>query len=138
MSMPKRAQRPLVLAVDDHPSILRFLKTGLEMREMRVITATSGEEALRVVESAQPSIVLLDIVMPGMGGLEALRKLRAVSQIPVVAFSANEEARGVALRLGANDFVSKPFDTEEMVLRIKTLLDNCTWSLRNRFAGDAN
>jgi two-component system KDP operon response regulator KdpE len=115
-------KRPLVLVVDDHPSILRFIQTGLEIRGLAVITTTSGEEALRLLELAAPDIVLLDVVMPGTNGLEVLRRLRTYSPLPVIVFSANLETRDEAIRIGASDFVVKPFNTDELVVRIRGLV----------------
>jgi CheY-like chemotaxis protein len=98
-------QRRLVLAVDDHPSILRFVQTGLEIRGFEVMTAASGKEAVTLVRSANPDVVLLDIMMPDTDGLEVLKQIRSMSDVPVIAFSAYHEARKDALRLGADDFV---------------------------------
>jgi two-component system KDP operon response regulator KdpE len=115
-------QRRLVLAVDDHPSILRFVQTGLEIRGFEVMTAASGKEAVTLVRSANPDVVLLDIMMPDTDGLEVLKQIRSMSDVPVIAFSAYHEARKDALRLGADDFVPKPFNTDDMVARIRPLL----------------
>lgn len=120
---PESGQKAVILAVDDHPSILRFIHIGLEIRGLQVVTANSGKDALDLVESARPSVVLLDMVMPDIDGLEVLRRIRKVSQVPVIAFSANENLRDQAMKLGANDFVVKPFNTDEMVTRIRGLLE---------------
>jgi two-component system KDP operon response regulator KdpE len=111
-----------VLVVDDHPRVLRFVEIGLKLRGFKVITTTSGEEALELVKSAKPDIMLLDIVMPGMDGFEVLKNLRAFTQLPVIAFSASPGNYDDAMRLGANDFVHKPFDPDDMVRKIKALL----------------
>jgi DNA-binding response OmpR family regulator len=113
-----------VLVVDDDVMILRFLRTSLTLAGYDVVTATGGEEALRLQESAKPSIMLLDILMPVVDGFEVLRRLRAVSELPVVAFSAHASAAEEALRLGANDFLSKPFRPDEVVKRIEALLSH--------------
>lgn len=117
-------KKKLVLVVDDHPSILRFVQIGLEIRGFEVITATSGEEALGLIASAKPNIVLLDVVMPQTDGLEVLKRLRAATSTPVIVFSAHDGAREEALRLGAQDFVKKPFHTDDMAARIAAILDN--------------
>ena len=122
MSMNTEERKRLVLAVDDHPKVLRFVEIDLRLRGFEVITTTSGSEALELVKSAKPDIVLLDIIMPGMDGFEVLSKLRDFTQLPVIAFSASPGNYHEAMRLGANDFMPKPFQPDEMVRRIKALL----------------
>ena len=111
-----------VLVVDDHPKVLRFIEIALKVRGFKVITTTSGEEALELVKSAKPDIVLLDMIMPAIDGFEVLRKLRAFTQLPVIAFSASLGKQDGAMQLGANDFVPKPFDPDVMAKRIRALL----------------
>jgi two-component system KDP operon response regulator KdpE len=83
-----------------------------------------GEEALKLVESEKPDIMLLDILMPVMDGFEVLRKLRAVSKLPVIAISAHSSAAEKALNLGANGFLAKPFRPDELVKKIDSLLNH--------------
>jgi len=94
---------PLVLAVDDEAGILRLIKLELTTQGFRVVTASSGEEALRMAEEQRPDIALLDIVMPEMTGLEVMRRLRERSSIPVILLTAkgseSDKVRG--LELGA-------------------------------------
>lgn len=111
-----------VLVVDDDGRILRFLDISLKMAGYKVVVALNGEEALRLQESERPDVVLLDIFMPGMSGIEVLRKLRTVSKVPVIAFSAHATALREALQAGANDFLAKPFIPEELIQRIKVLM----------------
>ena len=113
-----------VLVVDDHPKVLRFIEIDLKLRGFEVLTTTSGSEALELVKSAKPDIMLLDIIMPGIDGFEVLKKLREFTQLPVIAFSASPGNYHEALRLGANDFVPKPFQPDEMAKRIKALLSH--------------
>jgi len=113
-----------VLVVDDHPRVLRFVEIDLKLRGFEVITTTSGEEALNIVKSRKPDIMLLDIIMPGMDGFEVLKQLRDFSQMPVIAFSASHSSQDDAIRMGASDFVTKPFHPDEMVRRIGTLIDH--------------
>ncbi len=115
-------KRQLVLVVDDHPKVLRFIEIDLRLRGLDVITATSGKEALGLVRAMKPNIMLLDIIMPEMNGFEVLRQLRAFSQIPVIAFSASPQSRSDAVSLGADDFMTKPFHPDDMVSRIRVLL----------------
>jgi two-component system KDP operon response regulator KdpE len=120
--MSETAKRRCVLVVDDHPKVLRFIEIDLKLRGFEVITTTSGEKALELIKTAKPDIMLLDIIMPRVDGLEVLQKLRAFTQMPVIAFSASPGNKETALQLGANDFMNKPFQSEEMANRIKALL----------------
>jgi DNA-binding response OmpR family regulator len=122
-SMNDTPKKKCVLVVDDHPKVLRFIEIDLKLRGYEVVTATSGEEALKLVRSRKPSIMLLDIIMPEVDGLEVLKRLRTSSQLPVIAFSASPGERDNAIRLGADDFMTKPFHPDDMVKRIEVLLD---------------
>ncbi len=121
--MNKAEKRQCVLVVDDHPKVLRFIEIDLKLRGFKVITTTSGEEAMELVKSAKPDIVLLDIIMPRIGGFAVLKELRTFTKLPVIAFSASPGNQDEALRLGANDFMNKPFDPDDMVRKIKSLLE---------------
>ena len=112
-----------VIVVDDDVMILRIIGSSLRGAGYKVFTATSGEEALKLAESEKPDIMLLDIVMPIMDGFEVLRRLRAVSDLPVIVISAHVSAAEQALNLGANDFLAKPFRPDELVRRIEALLN---------------
>ncbi len=120
--MNKAEKKQCVLVVDDHPKVLRFIEIDLKLRGFKVITTTSGEEALELVKSAKPDIVLLDIIMPGIDGFAVLKELRTFTKLPVIAFSASPGNQDEALRLGADDFMHKPFDPDDMVRKIKALL----------------
>jgi DNA-binding response OmpR family regulator len=115
---------PLVLAVDDEAGILRLVKLELSQQGFRVVTAGDGEEALRIAEEQRPDIVLLDIVMPEMTGLEVMRKLREQSNAPVILVTAkdtdSDKVRG--LELGADDYIVKPFSPDELGARIRAVL----------------
>ena len=112
------------MLVDDERAILRVLSIKLKVSGYDVLTAINGQEALDMLVSAKPDIMLLDVIMPGMNGFEVLQKLRAVSQLPVIVFSARPENAHKAIELGANDFLSKPFDVDDLVEKIQKLLDN--------------
>ncbi len=115
---------PLVLAVDDEAGILRLIKLELSTQGFRVVTASSGDEALRVAEEQRPDIALLDIVMPEMTGLEVMRRLRERSSIPVILLTAkgseSDKVRG--LELGADDYLAKPFSPDELSARVRAVL----------------
>ncbi len=111
-----------VLVVDDEAAICRIVGIGLRVLGFDVITCASGEEGLGMVESKKPDIMLLDVFMPGMDGFEVLKKLRATSNLAVIVFSAHNSSREEALRLGANDFISKPFTPEQIARKISGVL----------------
>ena len=111
-----------MLVVDDQPKVLRFIEIDLKLRGFEVICTTSSQEAIELVRSAKPDIMLLDIIMPEMDGCQVLEKLRSFTQLPVIAFSASPGNRDRAMLLGANDFMAKPFDPDEMARRIEAIL----------------
>jgi DNA-binding response OmpR family regulator len=115
--------KKIVLAVDDEPGILRIISYSLKVFGFDVITSASGEEALKLLESGKPDVMLLDVLMPGMDGFETLERVRAFSHLPVIVFSANSASREKALSLGADDFIAKPFAPEQMAKKIMSVLE---------------
>jgi two-component system KDP operon response regulator KdpE len=113
-----------ILVVDDDPQIRRVMKATLVAQHYEVVEARTGEEALESVPHEMPSLVLLDMNMPGMGGLETCRELRASSDIPVIILSVRntEKDKVAALDAGADDYVTKPFSIEELLARIRAAL----------------
>jgi two-component system KDP operon response regulator KdpE len=112
-----------VLVVDDEPKVLRFLEIGLKLRGFYVLTTTSGKEALELVSSEKPDVMLLDIVMPDLNGYEVLRQLRMFSDIPVIAISASPTTYSDIIRQGADFFIMKPLDPNNIATMIDGLLD---------------
>ncbi len=108
-----------VLVVDDEPGILRFVSISLRLAGYDVTTTTSGEEALQLVRSAKPDVMLLDILMQPMSGFNVLEQLRAFSKMPVIVFTARREIAEHAVKRGANGFVAKPFIPEDLVQKLK-------------------
>ena len=119
----ERPHKKRVLIVDDEPRIGRILALKLGLFGYEVITRTSGADALKAVETQIPDVMLLDIVMLDMDGFQVLERLRTFSQLPVIAFSAKSDNGAKALELGAREFVAKPFKVDDMVMRVKRILD---------------
>ncbi|MDH4192933.1 MAG: response regulator transcription factor [Nitrospirota bacterium] len=113
-----------ILAIDDERQIRRALQVNLEAKGYEVITAETGEEALQIIRHRPPDLVLVDLLLPGMDGIELTRQLREIYQIPIIILSAiGEEAKKIeALEMGADDYVIKPFSMEELVARIRSVL----------------
>ena len=113
-----------VLVVDDEPPIVRAVAANLRVRGFEVLTASTGEAALAAVETHQPDCVVLDLGLPGIDGLEVLRRLRTWTQVPVVVLTAidGERDKVAALDLGADDYVTKPFGVAELMARIRVAL----------------
>jgi DNA-binding response OmpR family regulator len=116
---------PVVLLVDDDVAIRRAVGAGLELEGFRVVRASGGHAALAAAESVAPAVVLLDLSMPDLDGLEVLRRLRAGGDdVPVCVLSARDEVddRVRGLQAGADDYVVKPFSLEEVTARLQALL----------------
>ncbi len=113
-----------ILSVDDDSLMRRSLAFRLEQAGYRVSSAASGEEALLAVEQDPPDLMLLDIGLPGIDGLEVLRQLRLVHDIPIIFLTARrrELEQVLGLELGADDYVTKPFDTDVLLARIRAVL----------------
>lgn len=113
-----------ILVVDDEPQIRRIMRTALTTAGYEVEDAKTGEDALGKLRDYRPDLVLLDINMPGMGGLAACRAIRADPNVAIVMLTVHntEAAKVEALDAGADDFVSKPFSTPELLARIRAVL----------------
>src|SRR5712691_6286828 len=100
-----------ILVVDDEREIVRALQRALTAHGYTVLTASSGEEAIEMVASQRPDLLLLDLLLPGMSGLEVCRQVRATSNVPIIVLSVKEAERDKveALDLGADDYIAKPF-----------------------------
>ena len=116
--------QPLVLVADDEPRITKLVSIALGEEGFRVISASGGEEALMKAEEVRPDIVLLDIVMPDLDGIEVMRQLRERRPVPVILLTAkgatSDKAKG--LDLGADDYIAKPFHPDELAARVRAVL----------------
>ena len=120
--------RQRVLLVDDEDRIVNFLALKLKVSGYEVLTANDGEKGLELARKADPDIMLLDIIMPGIDGIEVLKRLRKFSDVPVIVLSAKERISENVLALGANAFMSKPFNPDDLVAKIKLILQrNCDY-----------
>ena len=116
-----------ILVVDDEPDALELISYNLKAAGFDVITADDGEEALKKARAGQPALILLDVMLPEVDGLEVCKTLRrdpATSTVPIIMLTAKaaEIDRVLGLELGADDYVTKPFSPRELVLRVKALL----------------
>jgi two-component system KDP operon response regulator KdpE len=118
------SQGARILVVDDEPQIRHSLQTNLEKRNYDVTTAASGEEALEAIARQKPDVVIVDLVLPAIDGIELTRRIREQSPVPIIVLSAigDERKKVEALESGADDYVTKPFGMEELAARIKSAL----------------
>jgi two-component system KDP operon response regulator KdpE len=117
-------QNPKILVVDDEPQITRVLKTMLSTRGYSVRTAADGDEAAHIMKEWSPALVVTDLRMPNMDGVELCRYVRAKSGAPIIVLSVrgDERTKIEALDAGADDYVTKPFSVEELLARIRAAL----------------
>jgi DNA-binding response OmpR family regulator len=117
-----------ILVVDDERSITDLLEYNLQRNGYQVVVARDGRQALRLAEAEQPDLVILDLMLPGLDGLDVCRVLRRESAIPIIMLTARDEEveRVVGLELGADDYVTKPFSVRELIARVKAVLRRTT------------
>jgi two-component system, OmpR family, KDP operon response regulator KdpE len=115
---------PHILVIDDEPQILRALRTILSAHHYQVSVARSGEEGLALAAAENPDIIILDLGLPDMDGIEVCEQLRIWTQVPIIILSvrSDEAAKVKALDRGADDYLLKPFGTEELLARIRVAL----------------
>ena len=119
--MVEPSVRRNILVVDDEPQITRVLRTTLSGHGYTVRTAGDGDEAIEVMRGWPPDLVVTDLSMPNMGGLELCRRIRAKSQVPIIVLSVRgeEKVKVEALDAGADDYVTKPFNMNELMARVR-------------------
>jgi two-component system response regulator MprA len=113
-----------ILVVDDDPHILSVVSRGLHFEGYDVQTAANGSEALRIARADLPNVIVLDVMLPGMDGLEVCRRLRRGANVPILMLTARDAVpdRIAGLDSGADDYLVKPFDFDELLARIRALL----------------
>jgi len=113
-----------VLVVDDEPQIVQLVRDYLEHGGFKVLTATDGSAALRTASTQRPDLIILDLGLPGMDGLDVTRSLRRNGEVPIIMLTArtDESDKLVGLELGADDYVTKPFSPKELVARVRSVL----------------
>jgi len=121
--MPQR-----VLVVDDEPHIVELVRYNLSQEGYEVFVAGDGETALAKARTERPDLIVLDLMLPGLDGLEVFRRMRAAADVPVIMLTARgqETDRIVGLDLGADDYVAKPFSPREVVSRVRAVLRRTT------------
>jgi two-component system response regulator VicR len=114
----------LILIVDDETAVTELIGYNLEKAHYQVLTTHDGESALRLAKEYQPDLILLDLMLPRIDGLDVCRELRKTSQVPIIMVTARgEEAdRVIGLELGADDYLTKPFSMRELLARVKAVL----------------
>ena len=116
--------QPHILVIDDEPQILRALRTILQAKQFRVTVASRGEEGLALAAAQLPDVIILDLSLPDMDGVEVCERLREWTQVPIIILSVRDGERDKVLALdkGADDYLTKPFGIEELLARIRVAL----------------
>ena len=115
--------RKRILVVDDEPRIGNILRIKLGLAGYDVITTTSGAEAIELVRTQEPDIILLDILMPDVTGMDVLDRVRTFSQVPIVIFTSHPDIAQFAQKLGSTDYIAKPFNPDLLVEKIESILN---------------
>lgn len=117
-------RKPLVLLVDDEPHIIEFLRMGFEYEGFDIAVATDGEEAVRQTLNLKPDVIILDVMLPRLSGLEAAKRVRPATDAAIIMLTARDELddRIAGLDIGADDYVTKPFAFKELMARVRAVL----------------
>ena len=125
---------PLILLIDDEPQILRALKTILTSGHFKVLSAVNGEDGIALAASQSPDVIILDLTLPDMDGIQVCEQIRQWSQVPIIILSVRDDEREkvAALDKGADDYLTKPFNIEELMARIRVALRHSSQSIGNK------
>lgn len=137
MALERGEPRQRVLVVEDEPALVDSISYALEVEGFEVVSATTGRDALAQARRTNPSLILLDVMLPESSGLDVCREIRSESDVPIIMLTARDsEADKVAgLELGADDYVTKPFSTRELMARVRAHIRRST---RSGTFADAN
>jgi two-component system KDP operon response regulator KdpE len=118
------SNEPHILVIDDEPQILRAIRTILTEKQFRVTTANRGEDGLALAAANEPDLIILDLGLPDLDGVEVCTRLREWTQIPIIILSVRDSERDkvAALDMGADDYLTKPFSIEELLARVRVAL----------------
>jgi DNA-binding response OmpR family regulator len=118
------SNRRKIMVIDDEKKIVQLVKAYLERDSYKVLAASAGQEALSLAQREKPDLVVLDLMLPGLSGLDVCRSLRQESDVPIIMLTARAEETDklVGLELGADDYVTKPFSPRELVARVRAVL----------------
>lgn len=127
-------KKPLVLLIDDEPQILRALKTILAANDFQIASATNGEMGIALAVAQPPDIIILDLTLPDMDGIQVVEQIREWSRVPIIILSVrdNEKDKVAALDKGADDYLTKPFGIEELLARIRVALRHSEQTIGNK------
>jgi two-component system KDP operon response regulator KdpE len=131
---PKSSKSTCIALADDDARMVRLVRSNLEKVGFRVVTATDGPAAIELVETEDPDLLVLDVMMPGMDGVEVLRRLREFTWLPVIILSGRDEETDIVrgLEAGADDYVTKPFAPRELLARIRAVLRRASFASDER------
>ena len=131
------AKKTTILAADDDPQLLRLMMRNLQLEGYDVLGASDGQQALELIESNQPDLVLLDVMMPKMDGFTVCYRVREFSSVPIIIVTARgqdqDKVRG--LDLGADDYLTKPFSVDELLARVRAVLRRSQFTVREHAQG---
>jgi len=131
------AKKTTILAADDDPQLLRLITRNLQLEDYDVLAASDGQQALELIESNSPDLVLLDVMMPKMDGFTVCYRVREFSAVPIIIITARgqdqDKVRG--LDLGADDYLTKPFSVDELLARVRAVLRRAQFTTREHTQG---
>lgn len=133
-SMPNRSPAPKILVVDDNKGVVEFLKILLSKHGFTVLCAVSGRECLDTIQAQPVDLIILDVMMPVMDGLEVCRELkRIVPSVPIILLTARDDmvTRAAAMELGVSEFVAKPVNNRDLLARVTTQIGTHQWEKRS-------